>query len=118
MVNDVNAPFADANLSIPDLARGFGLPWLIVIDGFLRDPEAVRRKALELTYREALRCELLRAQVFEGRKAPMVFGQPDTWRSATSAIRPKQDRSSAVAPAAGDEAANRAAMSTLSMRPW
>jgi type VI secretion system protein ImpE len=27
----------------------------------------------------ALRCELLRAQVFEGKRAPMVFGQPDQW---------------------------------------
>ena len=40
------------------------------------DPAAL---AMAQTYREALRCELLRAQVFEGRKAPMVFGQPDTW---------------------------------------
>ena len=46
----MNAPFADNSLSIPDLARGFGLPWLIVIDNFLRDPQAVRRRALELTY--------------------------------------------------------------------
>lgn len=35
--------------------------------------------AMVQTYREALRCEVLRAQVFEGRKAPMVFGQPETW---------------------------------------
>jgi type VI secretion system protein ImpE len=27
----------------------------------------------------ALRCELLRAAVFEGRRTPMVFGQPDEW---------------------------------------
>ncbi|MDB5876220.1 MAG: impE, partial [Ramlibacter sp.] len=30
-------------------------------------------------YREAVRCEVLRAQVFEGRKAPMVFGEPEQW---------------------------------------
>jgi type VI secretion system protein ImpE len=27
----------------------------------------------------ALRCELLRAAVFAGRRSPMVFGQPDAW---------------------------------------
>jgi type VI secretion system protein ImpE len=27
----------------------------------------------------ALRCELLRAAVFEGRRSPMVFGQPEPW---------------------------------------
>ena len=27
----------------------------------------------------ALRCELLRAAVFDGRRTPMVFGQPDQW---------------------------------------
>lgn len=31
------------------------------------------------TYREALRCEVLRAQVFEGKKSPMVFGEPEPW---------------------------------------
>jgi type VI secretion system protein ImpE len=27
----------------------------------------------------AIRCELMRAQVFEGKRSPMVFGQPDQW---------------------------------------
>lgn len=27
----------------------------------------------------ALRCELLRAEVFAGKRAPMVFGQPEEW---------------------------------------
>ena len=27
----------------------------------------------------ALRCELLRAAVFDGKRSPMVFGQPDEW---------------------------------------
>jgi type VI secretion system protein ImpE len=31
------------------------------------------------TYREAIRCELLRAEVFNGRKSPMLFGQPEGW---------------------------------------
>jgi type VI secretion system protein ImpE len=30
-------------------------------------------------YREAVRCEVLRGQVFAGNKSPMVFGQPDQW---------------------------------------
>jgi type VI secretion system protein ImpE len=35
--------------------------------------------AMAQTYREAIKCELLRAEVFAGRKSPMVFGQPDAW---------------------------------------
>jgi len=31
------------------------------------------------TYREALRCELIRADVFAGKKAPQVIGQPPQW---------------------------------------
>jgi type VI secretion system protein ImpE len=30
-------------------------------------------------YREALRCELLREEVFAGRRSPLVFGQPEPW---------------------------------------
>ena len=40
------------------------------------DPAAL---AMTQTYREAIRCELLRTQVFDGRKSPMVLGQPDAW---------------------------------------
>lgn len=40
------------------------------------DPSAL---AMAQTYREAVRCELLRAQVFEGKKSPMVFGEPESW---------------------------------------
>lgn len=40
------------------------------------DPAAL---AMAQTYREAIRCELLRNQVFDGKKSPMVFGQPDQW---------------------------------------
>ena len=40
------------------------------------DPAAL---AMAQTYREAIRCELLRDQVFAGKKAPMVFGQPERW---------------------------------------
>ncbi len=31
------------------------------------------------TYREAIRCELLRADVFAGRRSPLVFGDPEPW---------------------------------------
>ena len=30
-------------------------------------------------YREAIQCERLRADVFAGRKSPLIFGQPDEW---------------------------------------
>lgn len=30
-------------------------------------------------YREAIHCELLREQVFKGQKAPLLFGEPETW---------------------------------------
>src|SRR5207253_5465897 len=38
------------------------------------DPAALTMAQM---YSEALRCEVLRKQVFEGRKSPMVFGQPE-----------------------------------------
>ncbi|WP_295399604.1 type VI secretion system accessory protein TagJ [uncultured Thiocystis sp.] len=31
------------------------------------------------TYREALRCEVLRAKVFAGNRSPLVFGDPEPW---------------------------------------
>jgi type VI secretion system protein ImpE len=31
------------------------------------------------TYREALQCEVLRAEVFAGRRTPLIFGDPPTW---------------------------------------
>ncbi len=31
------------------------------------------------TYREALRCEVLRAEVFAGRRSPLIFGDPEPW---------------------------------------
>lgn len=35
--------------------------------------------AMAQMYREAIACELLRVEVFAGRKAPMVFGPPERW---------------------------------------
>ena len=48
----IEAPvfIADKNLDVGELLRGHGLPWLIVIDDFLRDPDALRQRALQLTY--------------------------------------------------------------------
>lgn len=35
--------------------------------------------AMVQMYREAIQCEVLRAEVFRGNKVPMIFGQPDPW---------------------------------------
>jgi len=35
--------------------------------------------AMVCTYREALSCEALRAEVFAGKREPLVFGQPAQW---------------------------------------
>lgn len=40
------------------------------------DPSAL---AMVQTYREALRCELLRREVFAGHRSPVVFGEPAEW---------------------------------------
>jgi type VI secretion system protein ImpE len=31
------------------------------------------------TYREAIQCEALRAEIFAGRRAPILFGEPEPW---------------------------------------
>lgn len=35
--------------------------------------------AMAQMYREALRCEVLRADVFAGKRAPLLFGEPEHW---------------------------------------
>jgi type VI secretion system protein ImpE len=40
------------------------------------DPAAL---AMAQTYGDAVRCEAVRDDVFEGKKSPMIFGQPDQW---------------------------------------
>jgi len=40
------------------------------------DPGAL---AMAQMYREAIRCEMLRSDVFAGRRSPVVFGEPDQW---------------------------------------
>ena len=40
------------------------------------DPLAIPMKQV---YGDAIKCEALRADVFSGKRSPMVFGQPDEW---------------------------------------
>jgi type VI secretion system protein ImpE len=35
--------------------------------------------AMAQMYREAIRCETLRAEVFAGKKSPLIFGEPEEW---------------------------------------
>lgn len=35
--------------------------------------------AMVQTYREGLRCEVLRAEIFAGKRSPLIFGQPAEW---------------------------------------
>lgn len=35
--------------------------------------------AMVQTYREAIQCERLREQVYEGKRAPLLFGEPEAW---------------------------------------
>ncbi len=35
--------------------------------------------AMAQMYREAVHCELLRAEVFSGKRSPVIFGEPDQW---------------------------------------
>ena len=35
--------------------------------------------AMKQMYGDAVRCEAIRAQVFDGSKSPMIFGQPEEW---------------------------------------
>jgi type VI secretion system protein ImpE len=35
--------------------------------------------AMVQMYREALQCEMLRAEVFAGKKSPLIFGEPEQW---------------------------------------
>ena len=40
------------------------------------DPAAL---AMAQIYGDAVRCEAVRSQVFEGRRSPMIFGEPEQW---------------------------------------
>ena len=70
------------------------------------DPAAL---AMAQTYGDAVRCEAIRADVFAGRKSPMIFGQPDQWlalliESLLVAGRGEPERSRELRARAFDEA--------------
>jgi type VI secretion system protein ImpE len=70
------------------------------------DPGAL---AMAQTYGDAVRCEAIRDEVFDGKKSPMIFGQPDQWlalliESLLVAARGEQDRSQDLRARAFDEA--------------
>ena len=44
--------------------------------------------AMVQTYREALKCEVLRSEIFAGKRSPVIFGQPAGWLALmTEALR-------------------------------
>ncbi len=48
--------------------------------------------AMAQMYREALRCEVLRGEVFAGKRSPLVFGEPPQWiGSLVEALRCSAD---------------------------
>jgi type VI secretion system protein ImpE len=70
------------------------------------DPGAL---AMTQTYSDAVRCEAVRDEVFDGKKSPMIFGQPDQWlalliESLLVAGRGEQERSQELRARAFDEA--------------
>jgi len=65
--------------------------------------------AMAQTYGDAVRCEAIRDDVFDGKKSPMIFGQPDQWlalliESLLAAGHGEQDRSIQLRAAAFEEA--------------
>lgn len=62
------------------------------------------------TYREAIRCERLRADVFAGRRSPLILGDPDPWMALLlEALRLTADGHHVQARAARDQAFESAA---------
>jgi len=50
------------------------------------------------TFGHAIRCELMRAQVFAGKRTPVVFGQPEAWvAQLIESLRQQGDGNSALA---------------------
>jgi len=44
--------------------------------------------AMVEAYREALKCEVLRAEIFQGQRSPLIFGEPEQWLALlTEALR-------------------------------
>lgn len=52
---------------------------------------------MKQVYGDAIRCEGLRAEVFAGRRTPMVFGQPDEWLALLIESLLQQGRGEAAA---------------------
>jgi len=70
------------------------------------DPGAL---AMAQTYGDAVRCEAIRDDVFDGKKSPMIFGQPDQWlalliESLLAAGHGEQERSLQLRATAFEEA--------------
>ena len=71
------------------------------------DPSAL---AMAQIYGDAVRCEAIRDDVFDGKKSPMVFGEPDQWLALLieSLLRRRPRRARAIRsscePRAFDEA--------------
>ncbi len=71
--------------------------------------------AMVQTYREALRCEVLRQAIFAGRGTPLVFGKPERWvalliealrltaKGDEAAARPLREEAFDLAPATSGE---------------
>jgi type VI secretion system protein ImpE len=73
------------------------------------------------TYREAIRCERLRAEVFAGRRSPLVFGDPEPWVALLlEALRLAAEGHQTQAQASRDQAFEAAAATsgTLDGRPF
>jgi type VI secretion system protein ImpE len=59
--------------------------------------------AMVQTYREALRCEVLREEIFAGRRSPVILGEPAQWLQTAGRAAEAQDvrdEAFAAAPAA------------------
>ena len=77
--------------------------------------------AMAQTYGDAVRCEQVRADVFDGKRSPMIFGQPDQWlalliESLLVAGKGEQGQSQELRARAFDEAP--ASSGTVDGRPF
>jgi type VI secretion system protein ImpE len=77
--------------------------------------------AMAQTYGDAVRCEHVRADVFGGKRSPMIFGQPDQWlalliESLLVAGKGEQEQSQELRARAFDEAP--ASSGTVDGRPF
>ncbi|MEE9491881.1 MAG: type VI secretion system accessory protein TagJ [Gammaproteobacteria bacterium] len=69
--------------------------------------------AMVQTYREALRCEVLRDEVFQGKRTPLVFGDPEEWIAlALQALQASAQGNAGQAKALREQAFESAPLST------